>query len=62
MSVKYENPVIDPVTGLTRTGWGRARFGVEDGVNDDPEILNTVSELHDQFLAAYLRVNAEACA
>ena len=62
VSVKYENPVIDPVTGLTRTGWGRARFGVEDGVNDDPEILNTVSELLDQFLAAYLRVNAEACA
>ena len=64
VSVKYEKPVMDPVTGLTRIGAAssRMRLGVEDRVNDDPEILNTVSELLDQFLAAYLRVNAEACA
>ena len=62
VSVKYEKPVMDPVTGLTRTAWGRARIGVEDRVNDDPEILNAVSQLLDQFLAAYLRVNAESCA
>ena len=64
VSVKYEKPVMDQVTGLTRIASGSvgARFGVEDGVNDGAEILNAVSQLLDQFLERYLRVNAEACA
>ena len=59
VSLKFMKPLRDPVTGFLfrATTWSSTRFGVDD----DPVILSAVSQLLDQFLAAYLRVNADAC-
>ena len=59
VSLLYYKPVIDRVTGLgfNAITWENARMGLAD----DSEALNVVSQLLDEFLAAYLRVNAAAC-
>ena len=57
--ISYSKPLRDPATGLTHvtSTWQKERTAPDD----DPAILNSLSQLLDQFLAAYLRVNAEAC-
>ena len=55
----YRKPVMDLASGLVFSipTWQR----LDIGRADDPVILSAVSRLFDEFLAAYLRVNAEAC-
>lgn len=59
--LSYHKTVIDEASGLRNSAstWGRGITGAHGG--NASFILSGVSELMDEFLVEYLRVNEEAC-
>ena len=61
VNIDYRKPVMDLASGLVFRISTWRTLAVEGGRADDAVILSAVSRQLDEFLAAYLRVNAEAC-
>ena len=61
MSLQLRKLVYDEASGIRNlvTTWDRSLVGVH--VSDSGPILSKLSELTDQFLTEYLRVNESAC-